>query len=924
MLAIRGLICLALALVSAPFARGQCGAWDTRFSASAPGLNGLVYSVTTFDDGSGPALYAGGLFNAAGGVSANGVARWNGAQWSTVGNPGEGPPALALATFDDGSGPALYAGGVFTMVGEVWAPRIARWNGTSWSALTPGGVGPNGGIHAMAVFDDGSGPALYIGGDFTPAGLVVASCIARWNGTSWSALGPPGSGMAVDGLSRVAALAVFDDGSGPALYAAGQFTIAGGVSVANIARWNGTSWSALGAPGSGLSGYVRSLTVFDDGTGPALHAGGDFLWADGVHAPGVARWNGTSWSGLVAPGGGGTDAAVHTLAGFDDGTGPALYAGGAFTMLAGVPAARIAKWNGSSWSALGTPNGTNAVVTSLAVFDGGSGPALCAGGWFTTAGGVPVGRTAQWNGATWSALGSSGHGMDAHSTVAALAVFDDSSGSSLYAGGEFTEAGGVPAQRIARWNGSGWSALGAPGSGMNDSVLAVAVLSGSGLYAGGEFTVAGGVPATFIARWAGGTWSAVGVPGGGTNSHVHCLTEFDDGSGPALYAGGNFTTAGGISTLRIARWNGTSWSALGAPGGGMSSIVSALAVFDDGSGPALYAGGMFNLADGVSANRIARWNGTSWSPLGTGMNSWVDALAVFDDGTGAALYAAGNFTTAGGVTVNRIARWNGTSWSALGSGMNDRVRSLAAFDDVTGPALYVGGIFTTAGGVSAPRLARWNGTSWSTPGAPGVGGHDEVRAFALFDDGTDGDLDLYVGGKFGTVGTIESRSIAQWHSCASAFVPLCFGDGTHVDHGTSCPCGNNGTAGNGCANSAHSTGANLAARGSTTLDSVVLHATRMPATSPCIYLQGDGTADVAFGDGVRCTGGTLVRLRTKTNVGGASSFPDPLDTMTLSQRGGIPVGSGVSRYYQTYYRNASTLFCPPAMFNVTNGVRIVW
>ena len=77
-------------------------------------------------------------------------------------------------------------------------------------------------------------------------------------------------------------------------------------------------------------------------------------------------------------------------------------------------------------------------------------------------------------------------------TVYALAV----SGSDLYAGGAFTNAGGNEANGIAKWNGSSWSAL---GSGMNGTVYALAV-SGSDLYAGGGFTIAGGKVSAYMAR----------------------------------------------------------------------------------------------------------------------------------------------------------------------------------------------------------------------------------------------------------------------------------------------------------------------------------------------------------------------------------------------------------------------------------------
>ncbi|MBK7876469.1 MAG: hypothetical protein IPJ77_12080 [Planctomycetes bacterium] len=154
--------------------------------------------------------------------------------------------------------------------------------------------------------------------------------------------------------------------------------------------------------------------------------------------------------------------------------------------------------------------------------------------------------------------------------------------------------------------------------------------------------------------------------------------------------------------------------------------------------------------------------------------------------------------------------------------------------------------------------------------------------------------------------------------------PFCAGDGVDANVTTACPCSNFGAVGRGCANSTNAAGARLAATGTSNPDTAVLQGSGMPATVSCIYLQGDALDDTTFGDGVRCAGGSLLRLRTKTNVGGASSFPDSVETVTLSQRGGVTPGSGVVRYYQTYYRNAAAAFCPPETFNVTNGIRITW
>src|SRR3954468_12250611 len=117
----------------------------------------------------------------------------------------------------------------------------------------------------------------------------------------------------------------------------------------------------------------------------------------------------------------------------------------------------------------------------------------------------------------------------------------------------------------------------------------------------------------------------------------------------------------------------------------------------------LYVGGAFTKAGNVCATNIAKWNGSSWSALGSGVNSVVRALAV----SGTDLYVGGRFTTAGGNDANFMAKWNGSSWSALGSGLNDEVRALAA----SGRDVYAGGVFSAAGGTTANAVAKWDGTN---------------------------------------------------------------------------------------------------------------------------------------------------------------------------------------------------------------------
>jgi hypothetical protein len=365
------------------------------------------------------------------------------------------------------------------------------------------------------------------------------------------------------------------------------------------------NWVSMGGL-PGANGAVQASAI--DGSGN-LYIGGDFTIVGNTFATNIAKWSGSSWSALGSGiGGGESDSSVFALAV----SGSTLYAGGGFTTAGGNPAHGIAQWNGSSWSALGS--GMNGGVTALAVSDS----TLYACGGFTTAGGNPANGLAQWNGSSWSALGSgiAGGSFFYSPSVAALAV----SGSTLYAGGYFTNAGGSAANSIAQWNGSSWSALGS-GIGEYGSasyVFALAV-SGSTLYAGGDFATAGGNPANGIAQWNGSSWSALGSE---MNNAVEALAV----SGSTLYAGGYFTTAGGNTANCIAQWNGNTWSALGSgmgAGNGYHPYVSALAV----SGSTLYAGGYFTTA-GTNVSAYAAMASLAGTPVSPAL-ALITANAAF-------------------------------------------------------------------------------------------------------------------------------------------------------------------------------------------------------------------------------------------------------------------------------------------------------
>jgi hypothetical protein len=165
--------------------------------------------------------------------------------------------------------------------------------------------------------------------------------------------------------------------------------------------------------------------------------------------------------------------------------------------------------------------------------------------------------------------------------------------------------------------------------------------------------------------------------------------------------------------------------------------------------------------------------------------------------------------------------------------------------------------------------------------------------------------------------------IGAYEFPAPTIESFCFGNGS----GTLCPCGNDAPFfdNTGCLSSL-GVGGLLAASGVARLsnDTLLLSGTQM-TQSTCLYFQGTGRVNgglgAVFGDGLRCVAGTVVRLVTRTNAGGASQVPLAGEP-TVSVRG-LVTQPGSLRHYQVWYRNAAA-FCTPDTWNLTNGVSVTW
>ncbi|MCC6844956.1 MAG: T9SS type A sorting domain-containing protein [Bacteroidetes bacterium] len=347
---------------------------------------------------------------------------------------------------------------------------------------------------------------------------------------------------------------------------------------------------------------------------------------------------------------------------------------------------------------------------------------------------------------TWPT--SFGAGMNGD--VNALAV--DKVNNILYAGGLFTQAGGKPANKIAKWSDTSWQAM---GSGVSGNVYAMLFHAGR-LYVGGTFDAVDGIPAKNVAYYDG-TWHSMDGGLTGTLAEVRAFTVFNN----EVIAGGKFSESGLMNNLgNVARWNGATWMSYGT---GLNNKVWALEVYRN----ELYAAGQFDsTGSGIYCYAVGKWNGIIWQSLGEGPAALVRALKIYNN----ELYAGGNFVCVGNndltkyLTSSKICRWNGLKWSNIGpsawnggspancTGASDLVSALHVFNN----ELFLGGLFTSVinsgpSSTCAYRIARSNGYFFAPvgPACDGVGGaisFPTVNAIATYNG------NLVLGGRFGLAG----------------------------------------------------------------------------------------------------------------------------------------------------------------------------
>jgi len=231
------------------------------------------------------------------------------------------------------------------------------------------------------------------------------------------------------------------------------------------------------------------------------------------------------------------------------------------------------------------------------------------------------------------------------------------SGNYVYIGGGHFTTDSTALKYIRRFNISTkkWEAV---GTGTNGRVRSLTVDDQGNVYAGGEFTEAGGTPANYIAKWNGSTWEALGD---GTDNYV-LTVEYNQGN---LYAGGSFkNVGGGTRSQGAAFWNGTSWEAMEMgiyASWGNSYTVQDIAIDNEGK---VYLGGFFDrsYSDDSVLNHVAVFQNGTLQPLGDGLATSSSQGVIGMCSSGKDIYFTGYFTRGSGDPNKKInvAIWNET------------------------------------------------------------------------------------------------------------------------------------------------------------------------------------------------------------------------------------------------------------------------
>jgi trimeric autotransporter adhesin len=684
------------------------------------------------------------------------------------------------------SGDKIIIGGFFrTFLGIANCNSLVVWNAGVWDAVIEFGVRTAGDgtgiVNTLAADDKGN---VYIGGSFAKVGGDIQASGAF----VWKADGTF-SAIDIDILGSVNAI----DVDGQNVYLGGNFTVATNSAIKNIAVWNGSKLNSLK---TGIQQGTVSA-IYSDNTN--VYLGGNFKSVDGVNSPSIIAWNKQTqeWRALGSglSNSGSQSSYVYAITSTPDGK---LLVGGDFSLAGTINIDNLALWNGSTWTEFG--GGADGQVNSITYI----GDNLFVSGGFETIGQLKTFAIARWDGTKWNSV----DGDKINGTANVLATFNGK----LLAGGTFDiQINDTYVVRgVALWDELSWSSIGGnKGNGVDGPILGFIKTADNTFFAIGGFQNTGGVASPGISSFNGFDWKGINnVPFGGGNF------IYGTSKGNKILLAAVFNRANIISGAGIALYDHndpdttTNFKVLATVQGTFNArSVNSMLV----DGETIYVGGAFRVLNTDSVRCIAKYDGTTWSKMGSGMTATgTNAVVRSIIKVGTSIYAAGTFTTAGGTSVNNIAEWDGTEWKDVAGGLTATGSVSVNSMVVIGNELYVGGRFASAGTVSSANIAKYNLTTktWSAVGNSGANGevtsiisdgsimviagdftsiagnsYNRIARFDVsnntwrgFGSGVSGrvltlaeaDGSIYAGGLFNSAGGKSSLNIARWRQGISS------------------------------------------------------------------------------------------------------------------------------------------------------------
>lgn len=677
-----GAVCRAE--LQSPALRGD---WDARFTVAGftgpDGHSPTLYDFARDVDGS---IIAAGEFRYVGGTRVEPLMRLRDGQWQPARTTWELPPPgsgfsaisidaggqLALATYDDfgersgeiwlDDGSGLRVIGAFQGLirrlhwfgGKLWVAGwmqlgddriqgLAVWDGTAWTA-PPGGA-PDG--FAFELIEDGN--ELVVGGAFSEIGGAAAGSVAAFDGTRWRALDFPD--VAVYALARGA------DGE---LYAGGAFGNLGD-DAGGLARWTGTEWvkAAGGVVNRRFPGVVTDIVDHAGSlyiSGCFHTVGGTEDTAGAVISRDVARYDGawhtldddstaviTPWFEPRSCGDEGPNSVwdVSKQAMFSAGN--QLLLAGSFPGIADTLSQAVIAHDGTAWRAQGPSAGLGLGGSLDYVGVSGSCEVWGAGQLSHVAGAVTRARVVHFDGAAWKPI------ADEIPRDAFCPGFAVAPGGDVALGCMVYPSEGDAIGRIYRVSGDHLVQVGTD----LPPVQAIAYGADNALW------IVGGSATGFVARLAGDKLTMI------EDTFDGAVTELDVLGETELVVAGSFMHIGEFEATRIARWQGTVWSALGAGVPGQPTALAHrgetvyVSTFNDGSGS--YLLGEFDgvvwrelatPAAGLTPQEFFNFNAlqaVDGAVIGVGTVELDDA-----SGRGALTYRNGKFAPLGGGGVHAI------------------------------------------------------------------------------------------------------------------------------------------------------------------------------------------------------------------------------------------------------------------------------